>query len=199
MRILAVADEEVKKFYDYYRPGIFQEFDLILACGDLHREYLEFLVTMSDKPLLYVHGNHDDSFEESPPEGCICIEDQIYEYKGVRFLGLGGSRRYRPDGIHMYTEWEMRMRIWKLKYQLWRKKGFDVLVTHAPARSLGDLDTDAHKGFQCFVELLEKYRPHFLVHGHVHRNYGYNLPATQTYGDTTIINAFEYYKFTIEK
>lgn len=50
-------------------------------------------------PSLYVHGNHDDKYNVKPPEGCICIEDEIYEYEGVRFLGLGGSNRYKPGKI----------------------------------------------------------------------------------------------------
>ena len=43
MRILAVADTEAKYYYDYYTPGKLDEFDLILACGDLRREYLGHL------------------------------------------------------------------------------------------------------------------------------------------------------------
>lgn len=54
-------------------------------------EYLSFLVTMAHCPLLYIHGNHDGIYERKEPEGCICIENQIYEYKGIRILGLGGS------------------------------------------------------------------------------------------------------------
>ena len=37
MKILAVSDAEAKYYYDYYQPGKLKEFDLILACGDLHR------------------------------------------------------------------------------------------------------------------------------------------------------------------
>ena len=54
MKILAVADEESKYYYDFYRPGCLDEFDLILACGDLKAKYLEFLATMSHCPVLYV-------------------------------------------------------------------------------------------------------------------------------------------------
>ena len=71
MRILAIADDIAKKYYDFYSPGMLDEFDLILSCGDLSRTYLEFLITMAHCPLLYVRGNHDDSFMKEPPEGCI--------------------------------------------------------------------------------------------------------------------------------
>ena len=69
MRILAVSDVESKRYYDYYRKGALDGFDLIIACGDLRKTYLEFLVTMASCPLVYVHGNHDDAFDSNPPEG----------------------------------------------------------------------------------------------------------------------------------
>jgi Icc-related predicted phosphoesterase len=191
---LAIADEEARYYYDYYTPGKLDEIDLILACGDLKREYLEFLITMGRCPVLYVRGNHDDSFAERPPEGCICIEDQIYVYQGVRILGLGGSHKYR-DGENMYTERQMRWRVAKLWFQLRRYKGFDILLTHAPARNLNDFDSMSHRGFQCFGELLEKYEPKYFIHGHIHKNYGYKIPRLTKHGKTTVINAWEYYKF----
>ena len=131
LKILAVADHEAKYFYDYYTPGRLSEFDLILSCGDLRREYLEFLVTMARCPVLYVFGNHDDRLDQRPPEGCICIEDKIYVHQGVRILGLGGSYRYHPKGVHMYTERQMAARVRRLRLALWRNKGFDILLTHA--------------------------------------------------------------------
>lgn len=195
MRILAIADEEARCYYHCYRPGMLDEFDLIIACGDLHKSYLEFLVTLSHCPLLYVPGNHDDGYEKNPPEGCICIDGKVFEYKGVRFLGLGGSYRYRPNGVYMYTEHEMKKRIAKLWFQLTKYRGFDVLVTHAPAFGHGDMDTMAHRGFKCFLDLLDKYKPKYMIHGHVHKTYGMNVKVVSKYEDTTVINAYEYFKF----
>ena len=196
MRILAVSDEESSLYYDHYVPGRLDGFDLILSCGDLHREYLEFLGTLSGCPVVYVRGNHDDQLEAFPPEGCICAEDQIVVCQGLRILGLGGSLRYRPGG-NMYTEEQMRRRIARLRLQLWRHQGFDILLTHAPARHINDFDTPAHQGFECFVRLLDQYRPKYFVHGHVHKNYGLDIPERSVYRDTTVINAcgrciFEY-------
>ena len=194
MKILAVSDVEAKYYYDFYTPGKLDDFDLILACGDLKREYLEFLVTMARCPLLYVHGNHDDRFDEVPPEGCICVDDRVYVHEGVRVLGLGGSYRYR-NGKYMYTEKQMRRRIRKLTFQLWRRKGFDILLTHAPARHVNDFDSVSHRGFECFVRLLDKYRPKYFVHGHIHKNYGVHIPQKTVREDTTIINAYNHCVF----
>lgn len=194
MRILAVSDVEAKYLYDYYTPGKLDGFDMILSCGDLRREYLEFLVTLANCPLVYVHGNHDERFEEAPPEGCICADDRIVEVKGVRILGLGGSYRYRR-GSCMYTEKQMRRRIRRLRFKLRKHKGFDILLTHAPARHINDFDSLSHRGFECFGELLERYRPKYFVHGHIHMSYGVNIPQITAHGDTTIINAYEYCVF----
>ena len=194
MKILALADVESQYYYDYYTPGKLDDFDLILSCGDLPKSYLEFFVTLSNCPLLYVRGNHDDTFLESPPEGCECVEDRIFVYNGVRILGLGGSFRYR-DGENMYTEWQMKRRIRRLWLQFLKYGGFDILLTHAPARHVNDFDSLSHRGFDCFRTLMERYKPDFFVHGHIHRNYGANIPRMSQFDETTVINAFEHYVF----
>ena len=197
MRILAISDTESKLLWDYFDRKYIKEIDLILACGDLDPDYLSFLATFCHGPVLYVHGNHDGKYEKRPPEGCICIEDKIYVHQGIRILGLGGSMRYKP-GPHQYTESQMRLRALKLWPSLIRHKGFDILLTHAPARGLGDLNTPAHAGFETFLSLMEHYRPAYHVHGHVHLNY---MPASQlrvrSYQDTTLINAYERHIFEL--
>ena len=195
MKILIVSDEECPSLWDYYVPGRLSAYDLILSCGDLNASYLSFLVTMARCPLLYVHGNHDTRYNMYPPEGCDCIEDKIVEYNGLRILGLGGCRKYHP-GPHQYSDKEMRRRIRKLRLALLRTGGVDIVVTHAPPKGLGDGEDPAHWGFQALVELLDKYHPRYLVHGHVHMSYGANTPRVREYGDTTLINACE--RFELE-
>ena len=198
MKILAISDEEVPGFYEYYTPGTFSEYDLILACGDLKKRYLEFIVTLAPCPVLYVRGNHDESFSTMPPEGCICIEDDIYVHQGLRIMGLGGCQKYK-DGMNFYTEKEMEKRIKKMRFKLWRSKGIDILVTHAPAYQLNDMEHLTHRGFECFKEIMEKYKPKYFIHGHVHRNYGRNIPRVCTYQETTVVNACGHYVIEINK
>ncbi len=192
MRILIVADEICKKYYDYYEPGMFDDIDLIISAGDLAPQYLEFLTTLSCRDVLYVHGNHDQIYDTRPPEGCICIEDRIYNFRGIRFLGLGGAQRYK-QGSHLYTEKEMRCRVKKLRFKLCRSKGFDILVTHAPIRGFNDADDLAHQGFEVFGDLLKTYRPKYMIHGHQHKSYGKGYKKESTFEDTIVINAFDHY------
>ncbi len=198
MKILAVADTVSKYLYDYYTPGKLDGFDLILACGDLSRSYLEFLVDASRCPVLYVRGNHDDSFDTDPPDGCICVEDTVYDFRGIRILGLGGSHKYR-EGKNMFTEKQMQKRVRRLRFKIMRKKGFDILLTHSPARHINDFDSLSHRGFECFKDLIEKYHPKYFVHGHIHKNYGINIPQRTEYGDTVIINACDYCIFDYDE
>ena len=197
MRILAVADEESRYLWDFYQRDKLENVELILSAGDLAPEYLSFLTTMYAIPVLYVHGNHDDKYAYKPPEGCICIDDTIYVYNGIRILGLGGSMRYRPGG-NQYTEEEMHKRVKKLWMKILRHRGFDVLLTHAPAYQINDGRDVPHQGFQEFVRLMEKYKPRFLVHGHVHLSYGRNHQRYDQYQNTHIINAYERCVFDYE-
>lgn len=193
MKILVLADQKSKYLYDFYEPDKLKDVDLIISCGDLPPEYLSFFVTLCNVPLLYVRGNHDGKYEKTPPEGCICIEDDIYVYQGIRILGLGGSMEYLPKAANQYSETKMRKRLWKLQYKLWRNRGFDILVTHAPAHQINDLEDLPHRGFAVFRTLMEKYKPKFFFHGHVHANYSRNFKRIDKYEETTIVNAFEYY------
>ena len=77
MKILAVADEECKALWDYFTPDKIEGVELIIACGEMSRQYLEYLDNMAPVPLLYVHGNHDESYDTRPPQGVICIADDV--------------------------------------------------------------------------------------------------------------------------
>ena len=192
MKILAVSDEECAALWDYYTPGKLDDIDLIISCGDLNAAYLSFLVTVAKCPVLYVAGNHDVRYQINPPEGCDPIDDHFVMFNGVRIVGLGGCRKYHP-GPYQYTEWQMRHRIRKLRFRLWRHKGVDIVVTHAAPAGLGDAEDPAHWGFQALTDFMDKYRPAFLLHGHVHVTYGQNVPREIDYNGTRVINAFERY------
>ena len=197
MKILAVSDEECAALWDYYVPGRLKEYDLILSCGDLKADYLSFLVTMGRCPVLYVHGNHDTGYDRYPPEGCDCIDDSIVVYNGIRILGLGGCLRYHP-GEYQYTDDQMRHRIRRLRRKLKRLGGVDIVVTHAPPKGVGDRDDPAHWGFEAFQELIEEFKPAYLLHGHVHLSYGADNTRLRQWGDTQVINVSERYVLELE-
>ena len=178
--------------------------DLIVSCGDLAFDYLEYLVSSLNVPLLYVPGNHDASLtradttwtplqQEVPapgPEGCENVDGRVSEVHGLRVAGLGGSLRYKP-GPNQYTQAQMRWRAINLEVRIRLKRlrsgrKLDVLVTHAPPFELPGAEDAAHVGFVAFHRIVSDLRPLLLVHGHVHP-YGRTRPERRIDG-TRIVN-----------
>ncbi|MBP5180795.1 MAG: metallophosphoesterase family protein [Clostridiales bacterium] len=191
MRILAVADIEDRRLYDFFTKDRVKGVDLIISCGDLKADYLDFLMTMVNVPMAYVRGNHDDNLNAKPPLGGICLEDNVVNIMGYNFLGLGGSMKYH-NGLNMFTEKEMRWRTINMA-PMATIKGVDVLVTHSPARGYGDLDDLPHRGFECFNKVMNRYHPQLMLHGHVHANYGMNIAMEREHpSGTKIVNAYGY-------
>ncbi len=199
MKILIVADVESKALWDFYDPARVEGVDLILSAGDLNARYLEFLVTMINKPLLYIHGNHDSGYDRRPPEGCICIEDRIVDFGGVRILGIGGSLKYKPSS-HMYTEKEMQSRLLRAGLKAFGAGGFDILLAHSPCRGYRDMEDLPHRGFACFNSFLNRWKPAFMIHGHVHRSYQHDFKRIIDHpSGTRIINGCDWYILEIDE
>ncbi len=190
-RILFISDEPSPSLWDYFDKSRIEGIDLIISCGDLPPQYLSFLATFIKGPVLYVYGNHDECYVDTPPDGCTCIDGKVYEFNGIRIAGLGGSMKYR-EGHFQYTEKQMFWRAVKLLRRL-RGRKLDILVSHAPAYGINDGKDLPHRGFQCLRKLLEKCHPKYFVHGHMHLTYNYNLKRASAYQDVTVINAYEKY------
>ena len=195
MKLLLISDEEDEYLWDHYQPGRLAEYDMILSAGDLKAEYLSFLVTMGNLPVVYVHGNHDGGYDYHPPEGCDCADDVLLNVKGLRILGLGGSMWYN-GGPYQYTEREMARRIRRLQGKLRRAGGVDIVLTHAPARGYGDEETESHRGFEAFLPLIDRWQPKYFIYGHIHMSYRAQRERVLRRGGTTLINACG--KYTLE-
>jgi Icc-related predicted phosphoesterase len=202
-RILAVADEVDETLYGDKLPALSP--DIVLSCGDLPFDYLEYLVSRLDVPLLYVPGNHDPNLKPADPTwaplqaevpvlgppGCENIDGRVVEAGGLRIAGLGGSVRYRR-GHNQYTQAEMRRRA--LNLELWIRlkrvrngRRLDILVTHAAPFGTAQAQDAAHAGFVALERMIRSFQPLLAVHGHVHP-YGRNRPDLSV-GTTRIVNA----------
>ncbi|MCF3939099.1 MULTISPECIES: metallophosphoesterase family protein [Gordonia] len=208
VRVLAVADEVVESLT--FGMGIEGRPDVILGAGDLPFEYLEVLATLCDAPCVFVPGNHDRDLSgyrqaragwvraglpaaEPGPRGAINVDGRTTTVAGLRISGLGGCRRYN-SGPNQYTDVHQRLRSWRLTCS---RPTPDILLTHSPARGVGDGDDAPHRGFDCYHGLVRSLRPTLLVHGHVHP-YGMR-PADKMIGDDTIsMNVVGYCEFDIE-
>ena len=188
MRILAISDRPEGWLWERYDRERMAGVDLVVSCGDLPASYLEHIVTLANVPLLYVQGNHDTAYDEHAPEGCVSIDGQLRDFHGLRVMGLGGSIRYN-DEVHGFTEAEMARRAARMALLASATGGVDLLVTHAPLRGYGDLDDLPHRGFESLGRLVERVRPRYLLHGHVHMEYGRIERVREHPCGTTVINA----------
>ena len=139
MKILTVSDRVEPVLYDNFQAKRFSDVNLILACGDLPPEYLSFLITAFNVPLFYVRGNHDIRDGGYRPGGCIDLDAKLVLYRGIRILGLEGSHWYNGKP-HQYTERQMRKKILKVRLKIWRQRGVDIIITHAPPRHIHDAE-----------------------------------------------------------
>ncbi len=192
MKFLIVGDKEEPLLYDYFDKSRFPGIDLILSTGDLRPGYLSFLMTMFNKRLYYVRGNHDIIYREEPPKGGRNIDGQIVIYKGTRILGFEGSMWYGGRGIE-YRETEMWWKVLKVRPRIWLKRGVDLVLTHAPPKGIHDGKDQCHKGFSSFRNLIVRYQPRYFIHGHQHLIYPHAGEQVTQMGKTQVINCYGYY------
>ncbi len=206
MKILALSDEVVESLYNVRVKDRFGDVDLVVGCGDLPFFYLEFIVTMLNKPVYYVHGNHDkpsqylsDGRIISRAEGCEAVETTSVRVPalpgGLLLAGLGGSIRYNP-GPHQYSQAEMSQRVLQLTPALLVNRArygrfLDILITHSPPRGIHDGKDSAHIGFDAFLTVMDRFRPRYLLHGHSHV-YRNDIPTLTRYRHTQVINVYPY-------
>ncbi len=175
MKILAVSDEVVDRLYSHQVAQNFRGIDLILGCGDLPYEYLEFLVSALNVPLVYVPGNHDPLYDAENPatqaEGCRMLDKRVAQVKGLSLAGLGGSIRYKPGHPNQYTQSQMYWRTVTFMPALFLNRlrtgrVVDIMIAHSPPLGIHDDSDSAHIGFSAFRDLIRTFKPRYFLHGH---------------------------------
>lgn len=212
-----MADTQHPALYAHFDRERWRGVDLLIGCGDLPGEYLDFLATSLGVPFLYVRGNHDTRQRGGPQGVGENIDGRLVMYKGLRILGFEGSAWYGGRGIE-YTQRAMAWRVWSTFPRLLVAGRPDIVVTHAPpALRPGEVtgvempamvldvgakhaahedpapgpDDPAHKGFAAFTSLIALFAPQLWLHGHAHLTYS-RARRVHKYRDTLIANAYEY-------
>jgi len=209
MRILTVSDKVEPVLYGPYIRERVGSVDLVLACGDLPYYYLEYIVSLLDVPLYYVHGNHDkvirrssdplsaESVGAAPRFGwAVNLHMRRANHQGLLLAGLEGCRRYNPDVPFQYSEAEVSRQALVLGAQLLLNKArygryLDILITHAPPRGIHDAEDLPHQGFESYLALLQRFRPLLMIHGHQHI-YNRCLPTETMHEGTRVLNTYGY-------
>lgn len=208
MKILSLSDTVVPFIYSPQIHSRFKDIDLVLGCGDLPNEYLEYVVSALNAPLYFVRGNHDKAPENdsegrrSGMPGGSDLHRQVVTYRGVLMAGVEGSLRYR-EGQFQYTQHEMWVHVMQLVPRLLYNRliygrYLDILVTHAPPRGIHDRDDLPHQGIDAFRWLIERFQPHYHFHGHTHL-YRPDEPAETVLGRTVILNTYGFQETVVSE
>jgi calcineurin-like phosphoesterase family protein len=213
MRILCVSDQVDPLVYSTRIRERFGGIDLVLAAGDLPLEYLGFITSMLNCPLLYVEGNHDlgsvatgspwvEAYELTSAFGTRNMGFRYGREGGLTILGLPGSILYNR-GPNQFSDLAMGLHILALAprlvfERLVHGRAVDIVLTHAPPRGIHDREDPCHRGFSAFRTLIRLAKPRWFIHGHVHL---YDLADVRTSveGETTVINAFGHWILETEE
>jgi Icc-related predicted phosphoesterase len=200
LTILGLSDQMVPLVSSPQIAETFAQVDLIIGCGDLSSDYLEYALTALNKPLAYVPGNHDPDDLRVP--GGDSLDGRWGRLLDLSILGFGGSPRYKDEGRHQYTQSEMTARVLPFFPRLALRRlisgyGLDLLVTHTPPSGIHDAPDPAHQGFEIFRRMIKLIRPRFMLHGHAHVHP--NITVTETsFAGCKIINVFPYKLLSFE-
>ena len=197
IKILSVSDVVDPMLHRHAGREPFTDIDVIVSCGDLPPEYLSLLLSAFNVPLYFVSGNHDIRYKGKLPQGGFDLHGRFEKIKGLRFLGLEGSRWYN-GGLYQYTEAQMGALIRRLRPTIWWHKGIDVVVTHAPPRYIHDAEDLCHRGFKSFRWLIDKYHPNYFIHGHIHKHFSDPGERVTVVDATKVVNTYGYNILEIE-
>lgn len=201
-KILAVSDIESQYIYRAIGGEKFKDIDFIISCGDLPYYYLEYIVSMTNKDLFYVKGNHahrieiGDNCKSSDPQGAKNLHlKSIHTNEGIILAGIEGSVLYNY-GPYQYTQiqmWQFAFRLVPILFfnYLHYHRFLDILVTHAPPWHINDQEDLPHQGIKAFRWLLEVFKPRYHLHGHT-RDYLNPDSGMTKFGRTEVINVTGY-------
>jgi Icc-related predicted phosphoesterase len=212
LKILCISDQIDPLVYSAGIKERFADVDLILCAGDLPLDYLDFVISSLNKPLLFVFGNHHtndmrffrkiwnstiiDNFGEFHGCGAVHLGSKVVSEGNFIVAGLGGSMRYN-NGLNQYTDFQMFIEAAKLIPRLlWNRifhgRFLDILLTHAPPKGIHDKNDKCHWGFKAYLWFMKTFKPKYLVHGHIHL---YDLcdKRCTKWENTTVINAYSHY------
>ncbi|MFW6214882.1 MAG: metallophosphoesterase family protein [Alkalispirochaetaceae bacterium] len=218
MKILCVSDHIDPLVYSVQAKERFKDIDLVVSAGDLPMEYLGFLASTFNLPVIFVFGNHNLEAlhlfrrTKDPTQvgkltvnlrnyyGSTYAGDRSVRAGGLIFVGLGGSMRYN-NGKNQFSDAQMMWRIIRLiprliLNKLLHRRYLDILLTHAPPLGIHDRSDPPHRGFKSFLWFMRTFKPRYLLHGHIHL-YDLNARRVTRYHETRVINVYDHYLLTL--
>lgn len=221
MKLLCISDQIDPIVYSNSIKERFKDVDVVLCAGDLPMEYLDFIVSSLNKPTFFIFGNHNlkdfgyyhslktpgqmpyviDNYDMAHSHGAVYTGFKVLTIKDIPgetllLAGASGSIEYN-HGLNQYTNKGMMFKLIRLIPRLLTNKlkygrYLDIFLTHAPPAGIHDLNDPCHRGFDCYKWFMHKFKPTYLIHGHIHL-YDIQSSRVSTFEDTTVINAYSHY------
>ncbi len=205
MNILAVSDKVIDWIYSPKIRLLLPDTELVIGCGDLPIDYLDFIISSLDIPVFYIHGNHSPSelegkLSDRNSKGSIDLHGKVVRFNKYTFAGIEGSIKYNY-GIYQSSQFDMWLHVIKLVPSLLSNRikygrFLNVFVSHAPPWGIHDQPDLPHQGIKAFRWLLTQFKPDYHLHGHIHV-YRPDTVTVSTFGKTKVINAYGYQKIEL--
>jgi len=201
-KLLAIGDIEDPYVYSALNARKLNDIDFTISCGDLPDHYLEYIISLTNKRLYFVQGNHLSGSEtgrktpcSGPPGGIDLHLKTKRTASGFLLAGIEGSVLYNY-GPCQYSQGEMWLMVFRLLPGFWFNflrfgRFLDILVTHAPPWKINDQNDLPHQGIKAFRWLIRVFKPAFHLHGHT-RDYLKRQPVESVFGGTRVINVTGY-------
>ena len=200
MKILTISDQIDPQVYSDSLIDRYGDVELVISCGDLSYMYLEYILTVLNRPVYFVHGNHDPDKElnmgdpRSYPLGGINLHRKIIRKHNLLMAGIEGSILYNRRTPYQYSQASMWNHVLRLVpgliyNRLVFGRYLDIFVTHAPPRGVHEGIDWTHQGINAFRWLINTFKPAFHFHGHIHYYRPDDVVQSQI-GDTTVINTY---------
>lgn len=201
MKILSVSDQVDPRVYSESLNKRYGEVAFVISCGDLPYEYLEYIISGLNKPLFFIHGNHDlykknnHDDTKSSPLGAISLHRKTYREGRLLLAGVEGSIRYNQRTKYQYTQGDMWLHVLRLVPGLLYNRMvygrfLDIFITHAPPKGIHEGEDWTHQGINAFRWLIDTFQPSYHFHGHVHVYRPDTVIKTRV-GKTLVVNSFQ--------
>ena len=167
LKLLIISDTHGYLAFDKSRfPSFLDtvgEYDLCLLLGDIHPAEMPIILDcIPIEKIIAVKGNHD-VFDIYSKFGVRDISGNSIEYKGVRFVGLDVSFKYKTEPFPSHTQYESLVIANKLPRA-------DILLSHDIMLSNFDREP-AHSGLIGITYYIYANSVQWHFHGHIHKSY----------------------------
>lgn len=163
--------------------------DIVFILGDISWSEVRNIDEMYKCPKFGVLGNHDrpDLFEGT---SIVNLHGKMINYNGIVIAGFGGCPVYNSRNYGQYREVDASRFVDSLSSKV------NLFISHSNAQFSANLNfKDSHRGFSSFAKLIEKHKPAYFLHGHLHENTTQMIEKTSiicTYGFSEIELYFKF-------